>query len=122
MSTNNTIDHVSNDKKVSEDSQLCLKCGITTNELMNQTEVCKATKSFECSACSFKCCSKNNLEYHMQNDHKIPMKCAVTSDSKEEEMSKSINNSLKERSPRRFSKSKINILIILLYFYHLSDS
>ena len=88
MSNNSAIDHVYNDEKISEFSQ----CGIKTNKLINQTELCEATKSFRCSACSFKCCSKNNLEYHMQNDHKISMKCAVTLDSKEKEISKSMNH------------------------------
>ena len=119
MSNSNTLDHVSNDKKVLEYSQLCFNCGITTIELMNQTEMCKATKSFECSACSFKCCTKNNLEYHMENDHKISINYAVTSDSKKQDSSKSINNSSNKKSPRSLSKSKRNILIILLYFLSL---
>ena len=108
MSNNISIDHVYNDETVPQHSQLCLKCGITTNELMNQTELCKATKSFTCSACSFKCCSRMNLEHHMQNDHKMSIN-AITSDSNVKEMSKSMNNSSSKRSPRRFSKSKINI-------------
>ena len=83
MSNISTIDPVYNNNKVSEFSQ----CGITTNELMNQTELCKAKKS-----------------YYVKNDHKISMKSAVTSDSKG------------KKTIRRFSKSKINIhyFIILL--------
>ena len=70
-----------------ENSELCFNCGIATNKLTNQTELCKAPKSFTCSACSFKCCSKNNLKYHMQYNHKISINYVATSDSNEKEMS-----------------------------------
>ena len=116
------IDHVDNDKKVSEYSQLCLKCGITTNELMNQTELCKATKSFTCAACSFKCCSRNNLTYHMQNDHKVSINYAILWDYKEREIFKSLNNSSYERSAQNISKSKINFdYYFFFFFHHLCD-
>ena len=111
MSNNSTINHVHNDKKVSEFSQ----CGITTNELMNQTELCEATKSFTCSACSLKCCSKNNLEHHTHNDHKISINCAVTSKLKEKEMSKSMNYSSNERSAQNSSRSKINNYYFIIF-------
>ena len=120
MPNNSTIDHIYNKKKVSEYSQLCLNCSITTNELINQTELCKAAKSFTCSACSFKCCSRNNLEYHMQNDHKVSINYAIPWDSKERETFKSMNNSSNKGYPRRFLKSKI--FIILLHYYQLSYS
>ena len=103
-STNSMIQQVNNDKKVSKYSQLSTNCGITTNELMNQTELCKATPSFTCSTCSFKCCSRNNFEYHMQNHHKISMKCSVISYSKEMEISESMNHLSIERSSHTFSK------------------
>ena len=118
MSTKSTIHQVNNDKKVSEYSQLCSNCGLTTHELMNQTKLCKATISFTCSVCFFKCCSKNNLGYHMQKDHKIPINYDITSDSQEIKMSKSMNNSSNEQSPHRFLRSKIiNFDYIILFFF-----
>ena len=101
---NSSIDHAYNDEKASVYSQLRLTCGITTNELMNQTELCKATKYFTCYACSLKCCSRKNLEHHMQNDHKISMKCAVTSYSKEMEISESMNHPPNEDPHEGFRK------------------
>ena len=116
MSTNSTIDQVNNDKNVLEYSQLCLNCGIATHDLNNQTDLCKETKSFTCSACSFKCCSRNNLEYHMQNDHKVSINYAIPWDSKEREIFKSMNNFSNEGYPRRRSESKPNIDYFILFF------
>ena len=117
-----TINHVYNDKKISIYSQLCLNCGITLNESMKRIDLCKATKSFTCSACSFKCCNKNNLECHMQNDHKISSNYDVTSNSKEKEITEAMNNSSKKRYRKRVLKSQLNIyyyFFFLLFFLSL---
>ena len=97
------IDHVDNDKKVSEYSQLCLKC----------------VKSFTCAACSFKYCSRNNLTYHMQNYHKVSINYAIPWDYKEREIFKSLNNSSYERSAQNISKSKINFGYYFFFFSSL---